>query len=169
MSGTFPSPEPHSEVNGLYSSPLCSQSLSFGMYEVYAVAVLGGETRGRIFVCRFFLCRWAAWVHKCQHIRALEAVASPGALQGFLQPSAYFPTLKSLSSGPAQSLCFLSSEFFFLFPFSLPALPQLAFFRYVVTVPLTHPCPMLLSQLFRCPRPFPLGPSPSLSLSLLLV
>lgn len=93
----------------------------------------------------------------------------PGALQGFLQPSPYFPTLKCLSSGPAQSLCSLSSEFFFLFPFSLPALPQLAFFRYVVTVPLTHPCPMLLSQLFWRPRSFPLGPTPSLSLSFLLV
>lgn len=74
MSGTFPSSEPYSEVNKLYNSPLCSQSLIFWMYELYAVTIFGRKFE-EVFTC--FLCHWAEWVHKCQQTMELGAVASP--------------------------------------------------------------------------------------------
>lgn len=98
-----------------------------------------------------------------------ELGAVAGALQGFLQPSGYVPRLKPLSSGPPQSLYFLSSESFFPLSFSLPALSRPAFFSYVIPVPLARTRPMHFSQLFWCPPLFPLVPSPSLSLSFSLL
>lgn len=95
----------------------------------------------------------------------------PGALQGFLPPSAYLLMLKSLSSSPAQLLSFLSFlySFFFLISFAFPSLSEHTFFSYVIPVLPAHPCSMPPFQLHPCPLSFPLFPSPSPSLRFSLV
>lgn len=144
MSGTFPSPELYSELNKLYNSPLCSQSLSFWMHVVYAVDLFRGKFGGEFLSAGASCATGPSGFRNAIKPQSWELWLPPGVLQRFLQPFAYFAKPKSLSSDPDQSLCFIS--FLFLFSFSLPVLSQPVFFRYFI--PLAHPCPILLSQLF---------------------
>lgn len=108
------------------------------------------------FICQFFLCYWTEWVHKHWQIMELGSVA-------WLSSSVVVSSAHCLFPQPVIWACsiMLFSLFLFLFSFSLPAMSQLAL--YVISIPLAHPCPMVLSQVFWCPLCMLLDPSPSLS------